>query len=57
MFKKSKKWGITQGVCCRCKGSGKVKFCGKCGTEIYRYEDGIPYCDSCDRLLVGEKHK
>jgi len=34
-------------VCGRCKGTGEVQICDRCGSEIYRYENGIPICSVC----------
>lgn len=33
--------------CHRCNGTGIVQICDRCGSEIYRYENGIPICSKC----------
>lgn len=55
MFKRSKKYGTKKKECPWCKGSGIRDFCGKCGSEIFRYENGVPLCQSCHVLLVGKE--
>ena len=55
VFKTSKKWGTKELGCPNCKGTGKRLFCGKCGSQIYRYEDGIPLCQRCAMFLTGKE--
>ena len=42
-----KKITTHKSTCNRCKGTGKVDICDRCGREIYRYEHGFPICHTC----------
>ena len=39
-------------TCQQCDGHGTILMCARCGTQIYRFENGEAYCDNCEKWRI-----